>query len=257
MSRYVRPKKHLGQHFLKDEATVERIAKALEGLEFDFLLEVGPGEGALTKYLAPVYDAFLVVEFDQESVNHLLVTGLLPPEKVFQGDFLRWKFPDVHRMAVIGNFPYNISSQIVFKILEERDKVVAMVGMFQKEVAERIVSPPGNKDYGILSVLTQAWYEVEYLFTVDEHAFRPPPKVKSGVIRLKKKEGFELDCSEKRFRQVVKMAFNQRRKMLRNSLGSLLNDASKKALEPYLTQRPEQLDFTQFAAIAKAIEAVN
>ncbi len=257
MSSRVKPKKHLGQHFLTDESVVERIVQSLPADSFELLIEVGPGEGVLTKHLAPAYDQFMVVEFDHESVDHLLANEILPPEKIFQGDFLRWNFPDSEQIMVIGNFPYNISSQIVFKLLDERQKVMGMVGMFQKEVAERIASPPGNKSYGILSVLTQAWYEVEYLFTVDRLAFRPPPKVQSGVIRMKRKEGFELGCEEKRFRQVVKMAFNQRRKMLRNSISSLLQPAAREVLEEYLTKRPEQLDFNDFVAIAKAIDEVK
>lgn len=258
MSGSVRPKKNLGQHFLQDEAIVQNIVEALPPKDsFDLLIEVGPGEGVMTKYLAPLYDQFMVVEYDSESVDHILANGILPPEQIFQGDFLRWNFPDAERIMVIGNFPYNISSQIVFKLLENRDKVVGMVGMFQKEVAQRIASPPGNKSYGILSVFTQAWFDLEYLFSVDEHAFRPAPKVKSGVIRMTRKEGFVLGCDEKRFRQVVKMAFNQRRKMLRNSIAALIHPDAVEALEPYLKKRPEQLDFTDFTAIVNALDAVK
>lgn len=257
MKGRVRPKKNLGQHFLTDSSVVSRIIDSIPVSDSDFVIEVGPGEGVLTEHLASRHKQFMVVEFDLESVDHLLRNDILNQHQIFQGDFLKWKLPDSEKVMIVGNFPYNISSQIVFKILDERDKVYAMVGMFQKEVAERICSGPGSKNYGILSVLTQVFYETEYLFTVEKEAFRPPPKVQSGVIKMTRKKDLSLPCSYSTLKSVVKMAFNQRRKMLRNSLGQIIREVHQPALGEYLTKRPEQLGFIDFITIASEIERLK
>lgn len=252
---YVRPKKALGQHFLTDQTVARNIVAAL-GNKGD-VLEVGPGTGVLTQYLLQREDTRLkVVEIDSESVSYLLehfpsiAGGLyeadflkMPLEKLFEGNF-----------AVIGNFPYNISSQIFFKILDYRGNVPEVVCMIQKEVAERLAAPPGSKTYGILSVLLQAWYDIEYLFTVGEGAFLPPPKVKSAVIRLTRNSRESLGCDEELFRKVVKTAFNQRRKTIRNSLKPLLSQAGLTADGlPFAEARPEQLSVEEFIKLTEAI----
>lgn len=252
---YVRPKKALGQHFLTDQTVARNIVASL-GSKGD-VLEVGPGTGVLTQYLLQKEDTRLkVVEIDSESVAYLLehfpsiAGGLyeadflkMPLEKLFEGDF-----------AVIGNFPYNISSQIFFKILDYRGNVPEVVCMIQKEVAERLAAPPGSKTYGILSVLLQAWYDIEYLFTVGEGAFLPPPKVKSAVIRLTRNSRESLGCDEELFRKVVKTAFNQRRKTIRNSLKPLLSQAGLTADGlPFAEARPEQLSVEEFIKLTESI----
>lgn len=252
---YVRPKKALGQHFLTDQTVARNIVAAL-GSKGD-VLEVGPGTGVLTQYLLQREDTRLkVVEIDSESVAYLLehfpsiAGGLyeadflkMPLEKLFEGNF-----------AVIGNFPYNISSQIFFKILDYRGNVPEVVCMIQKEVAERLAAPPGSKTYGILSVLLQAWYDIEYLFTVGEGAFLPPPKVKSAVIRLRRNSRESLGCDEELFRKVVKTAFNQRRKTIRNSLKPLLSQAGLTADGlPFTEARPEQLSVEEFIKLTESI----
>ena len=218
----IRPKKHLGQHFLKDKRIAAAIVNALRADGCDSVLEVGPGMGVLTYLLAErEFPAFRVVEIDRESVDYLRqnVTGQV---EIIEGDFLELDLCRMgNRIAVIGNFPYNISSQIFFKILNNRDHVTESVGMVQKEVAERICSEPGSRVYGILSVLLRAWYDIEYLFTVSEHVFSPPPKVKSAVIRLTRNNVERLGCDEKLFVSVVKRCFNQRRKMLRNPVKAM------------------------------------
>jgi len=249
----VQPKKHLGQHFLKDESICQDIAQALLGHgDYHQIIEVGPGTGALTKYLLQNSNCkTTVVEVDTESVVYL--KNHYPGLEILEENFLKLdfgKFPEGN-LAVAGNFPYNISSQILFKVLEEKDRVTEVVGMFQKEVAERVAEKPGSKRYGILSVLLQAYYEIEYLFTVDEHVFDPPPKVKSGVIRLIRNEVSKLPCDEKQFKQVVKLAFNQRRKTLRNSLKSLLKDVDSTA--PIFAERPEQLSVEQFVELTNLL----
>lgn len=244
----VKPKKHLGQHFLCDENIAKKIADALSFQGYHHVLEVGPGMGVLTKHLP--HSSLIAVELDAESVNYL--DRNYPDLQVLQADFLKI---DLHQSpfgkswkgAVIGNFPYNISSQILFKVLEFRNCVPEVVGMFQKEVAERIAEKPGTKTYGILSVLVQAFYDVDYLFTVSEQVFDPPPNVKSAVIRLKRNATLKLPCNEKLFFQVVKMAFNQRRKMLRVSLKSLLN--GKETDADFMTKRPEQLSVQEFVML--------
>lgn len=247
----VKAKKHLGQHFLRDENVALRIVDSLPTEGFEKVIEIGPGDGVLTKYLLERFKNIEFFDVDQESIDHLKNAYPFHMDKFKLQDFIAYQPKE--QTAVIGNFPYNISSQIVFKILENKEFFPTMVGMFQKEVGARIASPPGSREYGILSVLTQAYFEVEYLFTVDEHVFEPPPKVKSGVIIFRRKENLKLDCDEKFFKSIVKRAFNQRRKMLRNSVKEYLNDDNIKLVQNYLEQRPEQLHFTDFVAMAKAL----
>ena len=250
----VRAKKNLGQHFLVDTSIAHNIVNSLSGDYLD-VLEVGPGMGALTSILLEndVYRLH-VVEIDQESVAYLEQHLPQLRGRIWQENFLKMDFDKIFSQpfAIIGNFPYNISSQILFKILDEKDKVPEVVGMFQKEVAERIASAAGNKSYGILSVLLQAFYDIEYLFTVNENAFNPPPKVKSAVIRLKRNQVQHLDCDEKIFKQIVKTAFNQRRKMLRNSLKNICfeEDFTKKRI---FDQRPETLSVADFIYITQHV----
>ncbi len=251
----VRAKKSLGQHFLTNEGIARRIADALvvdNGGKLN-TLEVGCGTGALTRHLLQRNDLCLKgIEIDDESIEYLRenLPAIMP--NLYAADFLkadlRKIFPDGD-FAVIGNFPYNISSQIFFKILDYRESVPQVVGMLQKEVAERLASGPGNKSYGILSVLLQAWYDIEYLFTVGEHEFSPPPKVKSAVIRLRRNSRTELGCDEAKFKTVVKTAFNQRRKTLRNSLKPLGTDVP----EQFAGLRPEQLSVEDFITLCKKI----
>ncbi len=254
MITQVRAKKSLGQHFLKDEGIARRIADSLELSERTPVLEIGPGMGVLTKYLINNPNAdFTVVEIDKESVAYL--NEHYPELRVIDGDFLKMRLDQVYPdgLCVIGNFPYNISSQIFFKVLEYRDLVPQVVGMIQKEVAERLAEPPGSRTYGILSVLLQAYYDIEYLFTVDENVFAPPPKVKSAVIRLKRNSRKSLDCDEKLFFTVVKTAFNQRRKQLRNSLKPLLPKKDDEAEPKILDCRPEQLGVEDFVELTNYV----
>ena len=248
----VRAKKYLGQHFLKDLDIARRIAESLPLSEALPVVEVGPGMGVLTRFLLenPLID-LTAVEIDRESVEYLHTH--YPYLKLIEGDFLKMDltamFPG--QFCVIGNFPYNISSQIFFKVLDYRHQIPYAAGMLQKEVAERIASKPGKKAYGILSVLMQAYYTVDYLFTVSEHVFDPPPKVKSAVISLTRNATKQLDCDEKLFVQVVKTAFNQRRKTLRNSLKPLLQGVS--CSEPIFEKRPEQLSVADFVALTNMV----
>lgn len=253
----VKAKKHLGQHFLKDETIAQQIADTLSYTGYDTVLEIGPGMGVLTKYILEKPVDTYVIEIDRESVEYLSAHYLKLSNKIISEDFLHYDINQVFKdkqYAIIGNFPYNISTQIVFKMLENRHQVPQFSGMFQKEVAERICEKNGTKAYGILSVLVQAFYEAEYLFTVSETVFDPPPKVKSGVLRLTRKSDYSLPCDEKMFFRVVKAAFNLRRKTLRNSLKLF-------SLSPELTQdkifdlRPEQLDVNQFIALTQKVEA--
>ena len=253
----VNAKKGLGQHFLKDKSIAQRIVDSLSGNSFP-VLEVGPGMGVLTELLLQRSDiTTYAVEIDRESIAYLRQHFPDLQSRLIEGDFLQMNlnalFPS--SFAVIGNFPYNISSQIFFKILDDRDKIPEVVGMVQKEVAERIACPPGSKTYGILSVLLQAYYDIEYLFTVHEHVFVPPPKVKSGVIRLTRNEVKSLDCDEALFRSVVKTTFNQRRKTIRNSLKPLLGDKTIPE-HPLLAKRPEQLSVSEFVELTKMVGAV-
>jgi 16S rRNA (adenine1518-N6/adenine1519-N6)-dimethyltransferase len=241
-------KKSLGQHFLKDESITHKIVAALGEENFTKLVEVGPGGGALTKYLLKIPGVdFKAVELDDEKVQYLEITYPAIKGRIIHKDFLHIDPPFETDFIVIGNFPYNISSQILFKVLEWKDKVPVMIGMFQKEVALRIAAKPGSKTYGILSVLVQAFYEVEYLFDVPQTAFNPPPKVMSGVIRVKRKDSVTEMRSEKALFSLVKMAFNQRRKTLRNATRSLF-DASVLQDEIF-NKRAEQLSIEDFAAL--------
>lgn len=245
----MKAKKSFGQHFLKNEAIAERIARGFSQ-PYERVLEVGPGRGVLTKYLLEQVENLIVVEADRDMVLYLGKHYPELKEGIVHADFLKLRLDLIFQeqsFGLIGNFPYNISSQIVFKMLEYRTYVPELVGMFQKEMAERIISSPGSKTYGVISVLTQAYYEGEYLFSVDREQFIPPPKVESAVIRLKRKDA-ELDCDPRLFRTIVKRAFSQRRKMLRNTLKGLLNEQILKE-DSFFQQRPEKLSVADFVAL--------
>ncbi len=251
----VRAKKHLGQHFLKDENIASKIANSLSFEGYQNVLEIGPGMGVLTKYLLKKDKTIWVVEIDTESIDYLKSHYLHLTDRIINADFLKMNLASQFNnesLAIIGNFPYNISTQIVFKTIEYRDQIPEFSGMFQKEVAMRIAAGPGSKTYGILSVLTQAFYDVEYLFTVPPTVFNPPPKVDSGVIRLLRKKDYHLPVDVPFFFRVVKTAFNQRRKTLRNSLKSLqISDKLKE--DVIFAQRPEQLSVQQFIELTKSL----
>ncbi|MFZ4520133.1 MAG: 16S rRNA (adenine(1518)-N(6)/adenine(1519)-N(6))-dimethyltransferase RsmA [Bacteroidales bacterium] len=284
----IRPKKHLGQHFLRDENIAQKIVSYLNP-DYPVVLEVGPGMGVLTKYILDDsrYDPWFM-EVDREAVEYLKTTYPAISNRLIQGDFLDYNLgefppnvdtghvepghvepghapalPKPPKFTVIGNFPYNISSQILFTALANRNRIPEVVGMFQKEVAERIASPPGNRSYGIISVLLQAFYDIDYLFTVDEHVFYPPPKVKSAVIRLRRNTTEKLDCDEELFTRLVKTAFNQRRKTMRNSIRSLVPQAGTAdtsgvpALSEWMKQqldlRAERLSVNDFVRLAAEI----
>ena len=271
----VRAKKELGQHFLNDESIAENIVNSIEVAkngEKTSVLEVGPGMGLLTKYLIDKEDINLnVVEIDTESVEYLLKNYPKLAPNLLEGDFLQMNLEKIFdgQFKIIGNFPYNISSQIFFKVLDYLDQIPEVVGMLQKEVAERLASPPGKKAYGILSVLLQAWYDIEYLFTVPEYVFTPPPKVQSAVIRLKRNNRETLDCDPALFKAIIKTCFNQRRKTIRNSIKPILGDPrfsisadilQKQELfmdeninKNLLDQRPEQLSVEQFIFLTKVL----
>ncbi len=254
MTQQVRAKKHLGQHFLKDLNIAQRIAASLQLEEKTPVLEIGPGMGVLTQFLVKDSNADLsVIEIDTESVDYL--HEHYPDLNVIEGDFLKLNLQDLYStpFCVVGNFPYNISSQIFFKVLENREQVPCCVGMIQKEVAERLAEPPGSKTYGILSVLLQAYYDIEYLFTVHENVFAPPPKVKSAVIRLTRNSRKELGCDEKLFFSVVKTSFNQRRKQLRNSLKPLLGKDNPAFASKIFDERPEKLSVDEFIGLTKIV----
>ncbi len=241
-------KKSLGQHFLKDENISRQIVEVLKEHPFNRLLEVGPGGGALTKYLLSLREIdFKCVELDEEKVQWLLKTYPALQGKIIEGSILEIAKPFEESFTVVGNFPYNISSQILFRILEWREAVPCMVGMFQKEVAQRIASKEGNKVYGVLSVLVQAFYTVDYLFEVHENCFNPPPKVKSAVIRLLRRTDIPAMKSERSFLILVKAAFNQRRKTLRNSTKSLFENSVM--ADPIFDKRAEQLKVEELAAL--------
>ena len=252
----VKAKKHLGQHFLNDEQIAERIADTLSLKNYDTVLEIGPGMGVLTKYLLKKDVTTYVIEIDTESVEYLKANYLNLAPRIIEKDFLKYDLNLVFKgkpFAIIGNFPYNISTQIVFKVLEMRDQIPEFSGMFQKEVAERICSKEGSKVYGILSVLVQAFYNAEYLFTVPPTVFNPPPKVDSGVLRLTRKEYYTLPCDVNLFFKVVKTAFQQRRKTIRNSLKTLnLSDNLRE--DSIFGMRPEQLSVQQFIELTQRIE---
>jgi 16S rRNA (adenine1518-N6/adenine1519-N6)-dimethyltransferase len=248
------PKKNLGQHFLKDKTIARKIADSLTGSGYNTVLEIGPGMGVLTGYLLERgFNDFYVIEIDNESV-HYIRENFPELNNIITGDFLSLEIDKYfsNKIAIIGNFPYNISTQIFFKVLKHRDKVVEIAGMLQKEVAERICAGPGSKTYGILSVLLQAFYTTEYLFTVSEHVFSPPPKVKSGVIRLVRNDVRKLDCDEALFFRVVKACFNQRRKTLRNSVRAAFELKRDDYHEFGL--RPEQLSVDQFVKLTRWID---
>lgn len=260
----VKAKKHLGQHFLTDENIAKKIADALTETGYEAVVEIGPGMGVLTKYLLQKKQPVTVLEIDTESVaflqesfpkEHLNIDTSKERFTIIEGDFLRQDIATLFQkkqIAIIGNFPYNISSQIVFKAIENRAYISEFSGMFQKEVAKRIAEKEGSKVYGILSVLTQAFYDVEYLFTVPPTVFNPPPKVDSGVIRLIRKKDFSLPVDEQLFFRVVKTAFNQRRKMLRSSLKSFnLSETLKE--DPIFAMRPEQLSVDEFISLTAKI----
>lgn len=259
----VKAKKYLGQHFLKDEAIAQKIAQTLSLEGYDEVLEIGPGTGVLTKYLLLRGMQLTAMDLDGESITYLKENFQLEHHKVFQkgalkiveANFLKFDLSTLfngQQFAITGNFPYNISTQIVFKMLELRHQIPEFSGMFQKEVAQRICEKEGSKTYGILSVLTQAFYDVDYLFTVHPQVFEPPPKVQSGVILLKRKPNFHLHCDEKLLFRIVKLAFNQRRKTIRNSLKTLnLSDNLRE--DAIFDRRPEQLSVADFIALAKRI----
>jgi 16S rRNA (adenine1518-N6/adenine1519-N6)-dimethyltransferase len=251
----VRAKKHLGQHFLKDLGIARDIAHSLSLNNYSKVLEVGPGMGVLTQFLIPLDTETFVIEIDKESVSYLKKHYRELDNHLIEGDFLKLPLQEIFKepIAIIGNFPYNISSQILFKAIDHKDLIPEIVGMFQKEVAERVVSPPGSKKYGIISVLLQCYYDVEYLFTVNETVFDPPPKVKSAVIRLRRNDRDKLDCDEKKFVQVVKTAFGQRRKTLRNALKSL-NLVDENTASQYLSLRAEQLSVEDFMNLTSCFE---
>lgn len=267
----VRPKKQLGQHFLTDQDVARRIADTVDACPELPILEVGPGMGVLTQYLLPKGRPVKVVEIDTESVAYLKENMPQLGENILGDDFLRMPLDQVfggQPFVLTGNYPYNISSQIFFRMLEYRDLIPCCTGMIQREVAQRMAAGPGSRTYGILSVLLQAWYSVEYLFTVDEHVFCPPPKVKSAVIRLTRNEVSSLPCNEVLFRRVVKTTFNQRRKTLRNNIRPLLaqidNEQREKGMQPkdhteWLAQelfqkRPEQLSVQDFISLTLSLQ---
>jgi 16S rRNA (adenine1518-N6/adenine1519-N6)-dimethyltransferase len=257
MSKPVRAKKHLGQHFLIDESVAENIANTLTLEGYKNILEIGPGTGMLTKYLVEKPIELIAMEVDWDSIAFLKEHYTQENLEVIEADFLKFDLSGLFNneaFGITGNFPYNISTQIVFKTLECRDRIPEFTGMFQKEVAKRICEKEGSKTYGILSVLTQAFYDAEYLFTVPPGVFNPPPKVESGVLRLTRKKDYSLACDEKMLYKVVKTAFQQRRKTLRNSLKTFqLSDKLKE--DAIFGQRPEQLSVQDFIALTLKLEA--
>lgn len=253
----VKPKKALGQHFLTDESVAERIASTLDGWKDLPVLEVGPGMGVLTKYLLSHGHDVKVAEIDGESIEYLRYNYPELAGRILDADFLKLDlaalYPDGQKFCVIGNYPYNISTQIFFHILDYKDQVAVCSGMLQREVAERLAAPEGTKARGILSVLLQAWFDVRYLFTVDEHVFNPPPKVKSGVIIMTRNNVTSLGCDERLFRNIVKATFGQRRKTIRNSLRSLVPADRQLPETPMLALRPEQLSVAQFIELTNLV----
>lgn len=256
----VKPKKNLGQHFLTDLNVAKRIADTVDTCPNIPILEIGPGMGVLTQYLVEKHRDVKAVEIDKESVAYLNEAFPILHDNIVGADFLQMNLEDIFsgkQFVLIGNYPYDISSQIFFKMLDNRDLIPCCTGMIQREVALRIAAQPGNKTYGILSVLIQAWYDVEYLFTVDEDVFNPPPKVKSAVIRMTRNNVSKLNCNEILFKRLVKTVFNQRRKMLRVSLRQMIpNKAHKNFYEQdVMTKRPEQLTIAQFVELTNMVEA--
>ena len=255
--KLVKPKKFLGQHFLKDLQVAKDIADTVDACPDIPILEVGPGMGVLTQYLLPKGRPTKVVELDFESVAYLRENFSELGENIIEQDFLKMDLNELFDgkpFVLTGNYPYNISSQIFFKMLDYKNLIPCCTGMIQKEVAERIAAKPGKKTYGILSVLIQAWYHVEYLFTVDEHVFNPPPKVKSAVIRMTRNDIQDLGCNEKLFKQIVKTTFNQRRKTLRNSISPILDKTNPLSADPIFNKRPEQLSVAEFIELTNQVE---
>ena len=253
----VKPKKFLGQHFLKDLQVAQDIANAVDACPELPILEVGPGMGVLTQFLMTKERPLKVVELDFESVAYLRENFPALGNNIIEQDFLKMDLAQLFEgkpFVLTGNYPYNISSQIFFKMLDYKDLIPCCTGMIQKEVAERMAAGPGSKTYGILSVLIQAWYRVEYLFTVHEHVFNPPPKVKSAVIRMTRNETQELGCNEKLFKQIVKTTFNQRRKTLRNSISPILDKTNPLMADPIFNKRPEQLSVQEFIDLTNRVE---
>ena len=253
----VKPKKFLGQHFLKDLSIAKDIADTVDECPGLAILEVGPGMGVLTQFLMEKGREVKVVELDFESVAYLRENFPALEGNIIEDDFLKLKLEklfDGRPFVLTGNYPYNISSQIFFKMLDYKDLIPCCTGMIQKEVAERIAAGPGSKTYGILSILIQAWYKVEYLFTVHEHVFNPPPKVKSAVIRMTRNETKELGCNERLFKLIVKTTFNQRRKTLRNSISSILEKGNPLSNDPVFNKRPEQLSVQEFIELTNRVE---
>ena len=252
----VKPKKFLGQHFLKDEGIAKKIVDSLlPNYQYNKVLEIGPGMGVLTKYLMTRKEELYLIELDRESIPYLQKHFPALGGRIIEGDFLQFHLLKAipSPLSIIGNFPYNISSQIFFRILEYRDDIPQVVGMLQKEVAERICAKPGKKDIGILSILLQVWYDCDYLFSVEPNVFNPPPKVQSGVIRIQRNDRKSLDCDESLFKSVVKSGYQQRRKTLRNALKSL-NLPIEMVEMPILQKRAEQLSVEDFIALTKDIE---
>lgn len=249
----VKAKKYLGQHFLRDENVAVHIVESLISTNLP-ILEIGPGTGVLTKYLVDRPD-FYAVEIDDESIVYLKENFSQLKDNLLEGDVLKMDLKNYFedKFTIIGNFPYNISSQIFFKVLAYKDQVDEVVCMIQREVAQRIAEPPGSKTYGILSVFLQAYYDIEYLFTVHEHVFDPPPKVKSAVIRLKRNNKVSIDCDDVAFFRIVKMAFNHRRKTLRNSLKQEIADRTEISEQEVFNLRPERLGVDDFVALTKLL----
>ena len=253
----VKPKKFLGQHFLKDLQVAQDIANTVDACPELPILEVGPGMGVLTQFLMTKERPLKVVELDFESVAYLRENFPALGNNIIEQDFLKMDLAQLFEgkpFVLTGNYTYNISSQIFFKMLDYKDLIPCCTGMIQKEVAERMAAGPGSKTYGILSVLIQAWYRVEYLFTVHEHVFNPPPKVKSAVIRMTRNETQELGCNEKLFKQIVKTTFNQRRKTLRNSISPILDKTNPLMADPIFNKRPEQLSVQEFIDLTNRVE---
>ena len=257
----VRAKKSLGQHFLIDLDVAARIAGTIAEYQSSPVLEVGPGMGVLTQYLLHNGHDLRVVELDSESVDYLKANFAALDGRIIEKDFLKLDLREAcgeGEMVVIGNYPYNISSQILFHVLDYKDQVTCCSGMFQREVAQRIAAGPGSKTYGIVSVLLQAWYDIEYLFTVDENVFDPPPKVKSGVIKLVRNKVTDLGCDERLFKSVVKTSFGQRRKTLRNSLRGMIPPEAMPNLDTQygelFKRRPEQLSVAEFIELTNIIK---
>ena len=253
----VKPKKALGQHFLKDLSIAKAIADTVDRFPGLPILEVGPGMGVLTQYLVPKQRELKVVEIDDESVTYLRDTYPELEDSIVADDFLKMHLDHLFEgrpFVLTGNYPYNISSQIFFKMLDNRDRIPGCTGMIQREVAQRLASRPGTKAYGVLSIFVQAWYDVEYLFTVDETVFNPPPKVKSAVISMKRNGVTDLGCDEALFRRIVKTVFTQRRKTLRNGIKSIVGSGCPLLAEEIFDKRPEQLSVQEFVSLTNNVE---